>query len=146
MVRPERTYRRFFRNCQFTVQDTLKFWWSQYCPEAQRLYVLKKEFWAGQRCRSSRPSLMTTPSTFYAGRDSSISSPCWASTSIGPQKQKLIGWYFPHLRKTWAKWSTTRYRWEDSWVILVKLANLFLININFLKNIKQLVAKLTYKF
>ena len=44
MVSPERTYRRFFRNCQFTVHDTLKFWWSQYCPEAQRLYVLKKEF------------------------------------------------------------------------------------------------------
>ena len=44
MVRPERTYRRFFRNCQFTVLDTLKFWWSHYCPEAQRLYVLKKEF------------------------------------------------------------------------------------------------------
>ena len=44
MVRPEGTYRHFFNRCQFKVEDDLRFWWKDYCPEAQMLFVLKMKF------------------------------------------------------------------------------------------------------
>ena len=43
MVRSEKTYRRFFRNCQYTLMDSQRFWWSTFYTEYQMLFVLKKE-------------------------------------------------------------------------------------------------------
>ena len=43
MVRPARSYTHFFKSCEFKIIDSLRFWWKDYCPEAQMLFVLKKE-------------------------------------------------------------------------------------------------------